>query len=151
MSQPIAAVDDVAAAALQNAVGAEHAALWSYALALAFLPDTQTRQARLDELAHTTLRDAVTQTLSQLGRKPETAQPAYAVPRPVTDGASATALVVAAENDCLVAWRAVVERTTDQGLRHAALKALTEATLRSARWRAVARLPPAIPTFPGQP
>jgi len=147
----VSTVDDTAAAALQNALGAEHAALWSYALILAFLPDALTRQAREDELAHTTLRGAIEQTLTQIGRKPETALPSYATPKPVTDGASAAALAVTAENDCLVAWRAVIERTTDQGLRQAALKALTDATLRAARWRVVAKTPPAIPVFPGQP
>lgn len=151
MSTPISQIDDTAAAALQNALAAEHAALWSYSLILAFLPASQVLQARTDELAHTTLRGAVEETLTQTGRKPVTAQPAYAVPRPVTDGASAAALAVVAETDCLVAWRAVVDRSTDQGLRHVALKALTDATVRCARWRVVANLLPAVPDFPGRP
>lgn len=151
MSTPISTIDDDAAAALQNALAAEHAALWSYALILAFLPPEQIGQARQDELAHTTLRGAIEQTLTQIGRKPVTAQPAYAPPKPVVDGPSAAGLAVVAENDCLVAWRAVVEHTSDQGLRHAAVKALTDATRRSAGWRGIVSAAPAIPVFPGQP
>lgn len=149
-SIPIYRIDDTAAAALQNALAAEHAALWSYSLIVAFLPPSQALQARTDELAHTTLRGAVEETLTRTGRKPVTAQPAYALPRPVTDGASAAALAVVVETDCLVAWRAVVDRSTDQGLRQVGLTALTRATRRCARWRVVADLQPAIPTFPGQ-
>lgn len=148
---PISTIDDAAAAALQNALAAEHAALWSYSLVLAFLPPDQVLQARRDELAHTTLRGAIEQTLTQIGRKPVTAQPSYAPPKPVTDGVSAAGLAVVAENDCLVAWRAVVEHTSDQGLRRAAVKALTDATARTARWRVVTGAAPSIPVFPGQP
>lgn len=150
MSTPASRIDDTAAAALQNALGTEHAALWSYSLVLAFLPAAQVQQARGDELAHTALRGAVEETLTQLGRTPATAQPAYAVPRPVTDGASAVALAVVAENDCLVAWRAVVDRCPDRSLRRVALTALTDATLRCSRWRAGANLLPAVPVFPGR-
>jgi Domain of unknown function (DUF4439) len=151
MSDPVSVIDDEAAAALQNALAAEHAALWCYGLVIAFLASDQLVQAHADETAHATLRGKVEQTLTQIGRKPVTAEPAYAVPEPVTDAASAAALAVVAENDCLVAWRAVVERTTDQGLRSAAVAALTETTLRSAHWRTVVAVAPAVLVFPGQP
>ena len=64
------------------------------------------------------------------------AQPAYATPQPVTDPASAARLAVVAETDCQTSWRALLEQTTDRGLREAGLKALTDAT---GRVRAVAR------------
>ncbi|MCW2721874.1 ferritin-like domain-containing protein [Pseudonocardia sp.] len=144
-------IDRTAAAALQDALGAEHAALWSYSLILAFLPGDQLAQARADEEAHRVLRGAVEQTLVQIGTRPISAQPAYATPKPVTDGVSAAALAVVAETDAMTAWRSVLEHTTDRGLRQAALNALTESTLRCAHWRVVVNTPPAIPTFPGQP
>ncbi len=144
-------IDPTAAAALQDALGAEHAALWVYSLILAFLPAEQLDRARADEQAHRVLRGAVEQTLTQIGTRPVSAQPAYATPKPVTDGASAAAVAVVAETDALAAWRSVVERTSDRGLRQAALTALTEGTLRCAQWRAVVNTPPAIPTFPGRP
>ncbi len=145
------AIDPTATDALQVALGAEHAALWAYSLILAFLPASQLKQARADDEAHRELRSQIEQTLTQIGTRPVSAQPAYAVPKPVTDGPSAAALAVVAETDALAAWRSVVERTTDQGLRRAAIVALSAGTLRCARWRAVLKSAPTIPTFPGRP
>ena len=51
----------------------------------------------------------------------------------------------------MAAWRSVLERSTDRGLRRPALQALTDGTLRCARWRVVIGKPPAIPIFPGRP
>jgi len=147
----VSTVDVTAAEALQGALAAEHAALWSYALALAFLPADQARQARLDMEAHRTLRAQVERTLTDLGQKPVSAQPAYATPKPVVDAASAAALAVVAETNAMMAWRSVLERTTNRPVRQAAVAALTDATLRCARWRVVVRMPPAIPVFPGHP
>jgi len=144
-------IDATAAAALQDALATEHAALWVYSLIVAFLPSGQLAMARADDAAHRELRGAVEQTLTQIGTRPISAQPAYATPKPVTDGASAAALAVVAETDALAAWRSVVERTTDRGLRQAAINALSEGTLRCARWRAAVDTPPAVPTFPGRP
>ena len=144
-------IDATATAALQDALATEHAALWCYSLAVAFLPRDQAQQARGDIDAHRTLRGAVEQTLTQVGAKPVSAQPAYATPQPVVDGPSAAGLAVVAETDALAAWRSVLERTTDKGLRKAALKALTETTLRCARWRKITNTAPTIPTFPGRP
>jgi hypothetical protein len=143
-------IDEGAVAALQNALAAEHAAVWCYALAVAFLTGPDAERARGDEDAHRTLRNQVEQTLSQLGAPPVSAQPAYATPQPVTDGPSAGALAVVAETDALAAWRSVLEHTSDRDLRQAALDALTSGTLRCARWRVAVGTPPAIPIFPGR-
>lgn len=142
-------IDEIARAALQDALATEHAALWCYSLAAAFLSPDQRLVARADEQAHRTLRGAVEQTLTQVGVPPVSAQPGYAIPEKVGDGPSAARLLVVAETDCLAAWRSVLERTTDKPLRKAALDALTDATLRCARWRTVVGSPPAVPQFPG--
>ena len=84
---------------------------------------------------HRELRGRIEQTLTQLGQRPVSAQPAYATPQPVTDPASAARLAVVAETDCQTSWRALLEQTSDRGLREAGLKALTDATGRGARWR----------------
>jgi hypothetical protein len=151
MSDGATRIDATAEAALQDALAAEHAALWCYSYAVAFLPAAQRAQARDDEGAHRALRGQIEQTLTQIGARAVSAQPAYATPQPVDDGPSAAALVVVAETDALAAWRSVVERTPDRELRQAALKALTDGTLRCARWRVVVGTPPAIPVFPGRP
>ncbi len=147
----VSKIDKAALDALQDALAREHAALWCYSLAVAFLPRAQLAQARTDAEAHRVLRGAVEKTLTQIGARPVSAQPAYATPQPVVDGRSAAALAVVAETDALAAWRSVLERTSDRVLREAALTALTDGTLRCSRWRLVVGTPPAIPTFPGRP
>lgn len=144
-------IDGKAAQALQIALGAEHAAIWCYALAVAFLAGPQVDQARRDADAHRTLRARVEQTLTQIGQRPASAQPAYAVPQPVTDARSAAGLAVVAETDGLTAWRAVLEQTTDDELRRAGLSALVDGTQRCARWRTAVGTAPAILVFPGRP
>jgi len=144
-------IDETAVAALQNALAAEHAAIWSYALAVAFLTGADATRAKEDEVAHRALRNQVEETLTQLGAPAVSAQPAYATPQPVTDTASAAALAMVAETDALAAWRSVLERTGDRPLRQAALDTLSAGTLRCARWRVTVGLPPAIPVFPGKP
>ena len=144
-------IDPAAANALQDALAAEHAALWVYALVLAFLPAGQLAQARADAEEHRVLRSRIEQTLTEISTRPISAQPAYATPKPVTDGPSAAALAVVAETDAMAAWRSLAERTGDQGLRGAAIAALTAGTQRCARWRTVLAAAPSIPTFPGRP
>ena len=56
MSGGAARLDDVAVGALQDVLGTEHAALWSYALAVAFLAPDQVAAARTDAAAHRELR-----------------------------------------------------------------------------------------------
>ena len=144
-------IDPEAEASLQDALAAEHAAIWCYSYAVAFLPRDQLATAGDDEQAHRTLRGRIEQTLTQIGARPVSAQPAYATPQPVVDGPSAAALLVVAETDALAAWHSVVERTSDRELRQAALTALTDGTVRCARWRAAVGTQPAIPAFPGRP
>jgi len=144
-------IDDVAIAAVQQALAAEHAAVWCYSLAVAFLDAQQREPARTDAEAHRGLRNQISRTLSDVGAQPVSAQPAYATPGPVTDAASAARLLVVAEADTLAAWRSVIERSADRGLRKAALDALTSATVRSARWRAIVGMSPAVPELPGAP
>ncbi|GEL17841.1 ferritin-like domain-containing protein [Pseudonocardia asaccharolytica] len=146
---PVSTIDEAAADALQDALAAEHAALWVYPLIVVFLPADQAKQARADAEAHRALRAAIEQTLTDIGARPVSALPAYAPPRPVTDARSAAALAVVAETDALGAWRAVLEHTTDAPLRAAALDALVEGTLRCTRWRRSAGQTPAVPVFPG--
>ena len=145
------AIDKVAIDALQDVLSAEHAALWCYSLAVAFLSSARAEQARSDTEAHRELRSKVAQTLTEFGQRPVSAQPAYATPQPVEDGLSAAALVVVAETDAMAAWRSVLERSTLPELRQVALDTLTATTVRCARWRAVVGLTPEIPVFPGRP
>jgi hypothetical protein len=132
---PTSTIDGHTTQALQATLGAEHAALWCYSLAVAFLVEPQQSQARRDADVHRELRGRIEQSLTQLGQRP----------------VSAARLAVVAETDCQTSWRALLEQTTDRGLREAGLKALTDATGRGARWRAVVGATPVVPVFPGRP
>lgn len=144
--------EQVPVGALQGALAAEHAAVWVYGVAGAFISGEL--GGRVDEAAtaHQARRDATERMLIDAGAPPVPAAPGYLTPDPVTDAASALRLVIIAETDTAAAWRSVVERSpADPGLRWAALDALTTAAVRATRWRAVAGTAPMTVPFPGAP
>ncbi len=135
--------------AVQAVLGAEHAAVWSAGLATAYLPaDDQTALADA-ALAHRERRDALVALCEAAGVTPVPAAAAYATPRPVTDAASAAALLVLAEDDTAVGWRAVLERTDDAGLRRSGVAAVVSAASVGVRWRGLAGMQPLVASFPG--
>ncbi len=143
---------DVPVDALQAALATEHAAVWVYGLAGAFLPDELVGQLRQAAGAHQARRDATERTLIDAGAQPVPAEPGYLMPEPVTDAASALRLLIIAETDAAAAWRSVLERSpADPIQRTAALDALTQAAVRATRWRAVAGITPLTVPFPGTP
>lgn len=144
------AVPQVTVEALQRALASEHAALWAYSLALAFVPPDWANRAGADIEAHTRLRGQITTTLSGLGQRPVSAQPAYAPPQPVVDATSAGALLVAAESDAIAAWRSVLERSSATALRSAGMRAMIECTGRVTFWRQATDRSPVVPVFPGR-
>ncbi|HEX2298176.1 MAG TPA: ferritin-like domain-containing protein [Pseudonocardiaceae bacterium] len=136
--------------ALQPALAAEHAAVWAYGLAGAFLADSLAQQRAEAAAAHRARRDATERMLLDAGAKPVPPEPGYLTPEPVTDAASALRLAVAVETDAAAAWRSVIERSpADPALRSAALDALTTAAVRATRWRAAAGDEPPTVAFPG--
>jgi Domain of unknown function (DUF4439) len=137
--------------AVQDALGAEHAAVWVYGLVSAFLPEQFAASVAEGTVEHRTRRDATVRLLADAGETPRAAEPAYVPPQPVSDQASALAVLVVAEADTAVAWRAVLERTNDAELRRSGLAALTAAAVRATRWRRAAGEAPAAPAFPGRP
>ncbi len=146
-----AALPGESADATQDALGAEHAALWVYGLVSAFLPPDFADALQEGVDAHRSRRDALELLLSGAGQNPRAGEPAYVPPQPVTDQASALAVLVVAETDVTVAWRAVLERTDDKELRTTGLTALTDAAVRATRWRRAAGQSPATPPLPGAP
>ena len=149
---PCRAGVQVPVGALQGALAAEHAAVWVYGVAGAFVSSGLAR--RLDEAAtaHQARRDATQRLLIDAGVTPVPPEPGYLGPEPVTDAASALRLVITAETDAAGAWRSVVERSpADPDLRGTALEALTAAAVRATRWRATAGATPLTVPFPGAP
>lgn len=136
---------------VQQALGAEHAALWVYGLVSAFLPASFAGPIGEGMSGHRARRDTTERLLAGAGSTPRPAEPAYVPPKPVTDQTSAFAVLVVAESDCGVAWRAVLERTDDGELRRSALEALTASAVRATRWRKAGGITPLSPAMPGQP
>jgi hypothetical protein len=137
------------AAALQNALSAENAALWLYGTASAFVSGSVAGEMVAAMGTVQNLRDATANRLTAGQVKPQPAQPAYLVPSPVTDQASALAALGVAEADATVAWRSVLEHTDDARLRSAGLAALVDSAVRQTRWRRVSGQSPASVALPG--
>jgi hypothetical protein len=133
--------------ALQRGLAAEHAAVWVYGLATAFLPGT--KDVASGAAAHRALRDAARRWVTAAGDAPRQAAAAYRSPSPVTDAASARRALIAAETDCAAAWRAAVEAGTSTSLRKHALDALTGAAVRATGWRQSSDIVPSADPLPG--
>lgn len=137
--------------ALAAALAAEHAAVWSYGLASAFLPPTAAGTVVEGAAAHRARRDALEALSEAAGIAPVAAAAAYRVPAPVTDAVSAAGLLAVAEDDTTAAWRAVLERTDDPGLRRTGVEAMVAGAIAGVRWRRVAGTTPLVAVFPGSP
>ncbi|GAB3569559.1 ferritin-like domain-containing protein [Amycolatopsis endophytica] len=149
VTAPASAVPPESAGPLQQALSAEHAALWVYGLVSAFLPDTYTAGTAEGTAEHQDRRDACVRMLSAAGVEPRAAEPAYIPPKPVTDATSAKSVVATAEADAATAWRGVLEQTDDAELRAVALKALLASSRRGTRWREAAGEQPTAIALPG--
>lgn len=144
-------MDQDTATALQQALSAEHAALWLYGTASAFVTGSDETEIIAGMGSVQSLRDATEHRLAAAGVTPQPAQPAYLVPSPVTGQTSALAALAVAESDATVAWRAVLEHTDDPNLRSAALAALVDSGVRETRWRRLSGQSPASVAMPGLP
>lgn len=147
----MSALDD----AWQAALGAEHQAVFGYALLGPQLAGDQLQLAVTCSDAHETLRDATEAALAAAGLDPEQSRADYPSLYPVRDPAAARTLAARLEDDCAAAWRYLYATAADEsgararGLRRDAQRALTASAVRAARWRVVAGTTPATTPFPG--
>lgn len=139
------AADERLAAALQ----AEHAAIYGYGVAGAKLDAGTVGLARAAENAHRSRRDALLVRLSGAGVTPPPAAPAYALPFPVTDRASALKLLTLIEDRTGAQWRLALAPTTGE-VRRLALDALTDCTTRAVGFRRAGGITPLTTAFPGK-
>jgi Domain of unknown function (DUF4439) len=138
------------APALADALTAEYAAIWAYAVIGVRLAGEARRAARSAEAAHRARRDALVLQLTSSGGQVPADRAGYALPYPVTDRASALKLAVEVEERTAGHWRAALADTTGVD-RTRALNALTDCALRATRWRRTAGLSPVTVPFPGRP
>jgi hypothetical protein len=139
-----------APAAFAAALAAEHAAVFGYGVVGAKGDKAVRDAARVAEAAHRTRRDALIVRFANDGATAPPAEPAYALPFPVTDRASALRLAVHLEDRTALAWRNVLPNT-DGDERKVALDAYMDCAVRAVRWRRQAGMQPATIPFPGAP
>lgn len=135
---------------LQQALAAEHAAIWVYGLVSAYLPGEFGDAEKAGMAEHTTRRELCQTLITGAGGTPVSADAAYVAKTPVTDAGSAAKLVATAEADCASAWLGIITHTDDTGLRAMALNALMAASRRGTPWRAEAGEKPVAIAMPGQ-
>jgi hypothetical protein len=137
--------DDALGAALE----AEHAAVYACGVFGARLTGRARADAVAAETAHRARRDALLLRLARGTATSEPPAPAYTLPFPVTDVATALRLAVLVEERTAATWRAAVP-ATGRADRTTAVAAMTDCAVRAARWRRLANpaAPPTVP-FPG--
>jgi hypothetical protein len=134
---------------LAAALAAEYAAIYGYGAAGARLDQATLPLVAQGEGAHRTRRDALLLRLTARGANPRPAEPAYALPSPVTDQPSALRLVVSIEERTAAVWLAALLDTTGDD-RRLAVDALVDCAVRATRTRRAANINPATVPFPGR-
>jgi hypothetical protein len=144
---PTAAED----AALQEALAAEHTAIWGYGVVGAALPVEARAPVAGAEEAHRDLRDELAARLTARRVVPVAAEAAYALPFPVLSATDAAVLALTLEEGASAAWTWVLDQATERSTRELGVTALSAAELRAVGWRAAAGRTPVTTAFPGLP
>ena len=131
-------------AALQDALAAEHAAVYGYGVVGAMLAGTEQADARADWTAHQFARDTLITMLNKLGATPVAASPAYKLPFAVTSAKSAASLAATLENGVTRAYLGLVA-ISNPALRAFAAQAMQASANRAAAWSGT------TVAFPGMP
>jgi hypothetical protein len=127
------AAPDELIAALLAVAGAENAAIYGYSVAGAHLDAHDRAVARGHYDTHRAQLQAVSGWLSDRGATPSPPPAVYALPKRVTDAASASALLVQLEETTAARYADLVA-VADGSLRRAAALALQGAAVRQVRW-----------------
>jgi Domain of unknown function (DUF4439) len=134
----------VTIAALQAALAAEHAAIYGYGVAGAYLTGTGRATATSDWLAHQVTRDTLEAMLRARGAKPVAAAAGYQLPAAVRTPAEAAQLAVILEDRVAVAYLGLVA-LSEASIRRFGAEQLQASAVRAAAWRG------STVAFPGLP
>lgn len=121
--------------AAQAALAGEHACVYGYGVVGAHLPD-DAEPAHEALAAHRQSRDALAALIAEAGATPAAALSGYALPVPVTDEVSASALAATIEERLVALYVDVVAAADEDAadLKALAARAATDATARLVRW-----------------
>lgn len=128
--------------ALQDALAAEHAAVYGYGIVGGLISDDRRADARAAYTAHRARRDALVREVKDNGADPVAAAAGYALPFRVADSSAAVRLAEELENRVAGVYADLV-RASGGERRRAAAEALRESAVRGARWGG------GSPAFPG--
>jgi Domain of unknown function (DUF4439) len=121
-------------AALQAALAAEHAAIYGYGVAGAYLTGSAQATATTDWVAHQVARDRLEAMLRTLGAQPAAAAVAYQLPVAVHSPAEAAALATMLEERIATAYLGLVA-LSNTAIRDFGAQQLQASALRAAAWR----------------
>jgi hypothetical protein len=130
--------------AVQKALAGEHAAIYGYGVAGAWLRGASRASAQAAYSAHRARRDQLERLLTDQSVEPVAAAASYDLPVVVTDAATAVQLALALEEGVAATYADAVAATSGP-LRELSASALQEAAVRAAHWRGHS-----VP-FPGLP
>ena len=134
--------------ALAAALAVEHQVIYGYGVAGAHLSTAARAEALRALDAHRLRRDRIAGLLSNAGAAGPAPAPAYALPFPVHDDASARALCSRLETGCSgAAWDVVASTPTGGVARDLGVTWLAQSAVAAARWSGVSP----GPALPGQP
>jgi hypothetical protein len=120
--------------ALQAALAGEHAAIYGYGVAGAYLTGSMQATATTDWLAHQVARDRLEAMLRSIGAQPGAAAVAYQLPAPVRDAAEAAMLAAVLEDRMATAYLGLVALSST-AIREYGARQVQACALRAAAWR----------------
>lgn len=120
--------------ALQAALAGEHAALYGVGVAGGKLSGARFRAATDSYEQHRGNRDRLTQLVIAAGETPVAAEPAYDLPRAVTNAATATALILLIERRLAAVYGDLVEAAEQPAIRGLAIQSLLAAASAQLAW-----------------
>jgi uncharacterized protein DUF4439 len=138
-------------AALQEALAAEHAAVWGFGVVGAAVPSDLRPPVDLARSAHRDVRDRVTALLADRGAEPVAPLAAYALPFQVRTAADAAALADTLESGVATAWAWVLDQAVERSTRELAVGVLSDSEVRAVLWRGQAGQTTVTSAFPGLP
>jgi hypothetical protein len=136
-------------AALFDAVATEHAAIYGYGIVSAHSSPDENDLVSQALAQHRERREAAITMLTDRSAKAPLPAVGYQLPFAVANPVDAAKLAVRMENDCAVAWRALIEQATAEQDRAFGVTALTESAVLAARWNQVLGAWPVTSAFPG--
>jgi hypothetical protein len=135
--------------ALNEALAAEHAAVWGYGVVGAALGAAAQASAAASEAAHRDVRDQVVALLAGRDADVVDAKGAYALPFPVLSEVDAAALAAVLEDGVAAAWVRVLDQAAERSTRELAVGVLSAAEVRAVGWRVAAGQTPVTRALPG--